>query len=109
MLQDDAVGRFHHKLGVLRGGRVNRRDALWAKHPVLEDPGPADLWPGILIILRIGAVTPAEAAGLMIWVSLCGFLGRLVFSYLSDAIGRRPSGMIIGFLGALLMALAGPA
>lgn len=64
------------------------------------------LWATTLFVLILN-VTPAEAAGLMIWVSLCGFLGRLVFSYLSDAIGRRPCGMIIGFFGALLMALAG--
>lgn len=64
------------------------------------------LWATILFVLILN-VTPAEAAGLMIWVSLCGFLGRLVFSYLSDAIGRHPCGMIIGFFGALLMALAG--
>jgi len=48
-----------------------------------------------------------QAAGLMIWVSLCGFCGRIAFSYLSDKLGRRPCGMIIGFFGALLMALAG--
>ena len=64
------------------------------------------LWATTLFVLILN-VTPAEAASLMIWVSLCGFLGRLVFSFLSDAIGRRPSGMIIGFFGALLMALAG--
>ena len=38
---------------------------------------------------------------------MSGFAGRLVFSYLSDAIGRRPCGIIIGFFGALLIALAG--
>src|SRR5215469_15890878 len=43
----------------------------------------------------------------MIWVSLCGFCGRIAFSYLADKLGRRPCGMIIGFFGALLMALAG--
>jgi putative MFS transporter len=64
------------------------------------------LWATTLFVLILN-VSPAEAAGLMIWVSLCGFLGRLAFSYLSDAIGRRPCGMIIGFFGALLMALAG--
>jgi putative MFS transporter len=64
------------------------------------------LWATTLFVLILN-VTPAEAAGLMICVSLCGFLGRLAFSYLSDAIGRRPCGMIIGFFGALLMTLAG--
>jgi putative MFS transporter len=64
------------------------------------------LWATTLFVLILN-VTPAQAAGLMIWVSLSGFIGRLTFSYLSDAIGRRPSGMIIGFFAALLMALAG--
>jgi len=64
------------------------------------------LWATTLFVLILN-VTPAEAAGLMIWVSLCGFCGRIAFSYLSDKLGRRPCGMIIGFFGALLMALAG--
>ena len=33
----------------------------------------------------------------MIYVSLLGIAGRLICSYLSDAIGRRASGMLIGF------------
>jgi MFS transporter, putative metabolite:H+ symporter len=64
------------------------------------------LWATTLFVLVLD-VTPVEAAGLMIWVSLSGFLGRLAFAYLSDAIGRRPSGIIIGVSAALLMALAG--
>jgi putative MFS transporter len=64
------------------------------------------LWATTLFVLILN-VSPTQAAGLMIWVSLMGFAGRLTFSYLSDKIGRRPSGMIIGFFGAVLMALAG--
>jgi MFS transporter, putative metabolite:H+ symporter len=64
------------------------------------------LWITTLFVLVI-KITPPEAAKLMIWVSLSGFVGRLVFSYLSDALGRRPSGMIVGFAGALFLALAG--
>jgi MFS transporter, putative metabolite:H+ symporter len=64
------------------------------------------LWATTLFVLILN-VSPAEAAGLMIWVSLAGFLGRLTFSYLSDALGRRPCGIIIGCAGAVLMALAG--
>src|SRR5271155_1661452 len=57
-----------------------------------------------VIVLKI---TPAEASYLMIYVSLLGIAGRLGCSYLSDAIGRRASGMLIGFPGAVTMALAG--
>ena len=64
------------------------------------------LWATTLFVLILN-VSPTEAAGLMIWVSLAGFLGRLSFSYLSDALGRRPCGIIIGCAAALLMALAG--
>jgi putative MFS transporter len=64
------------------------------------------LWATTLFVLIL-SVSPAQAAGLMIWVSLCGFCGRIAFSYLSDKLGRPPCGMIIGFFGALLMALAG--
>lgn len=57
-----------------------------------------------MLVLKI---TPAEASYLMIYVSVVGIVGRLVCSYLSDAIGRRASGMLIGFGGAVTMALAG--
>ena len=43
----------------------------------------------------------------MIYVSLVGIAGRLVCSYLSDAIGRRAAGMLIGYGGAITMVLAG--
>jgi len=64
------------------------------------------LWITTLFVLVL-KITPAEASYLMIYVSLIGILGRLACSYLSDAIGRRRSGIIIGFAGALTMALAG--
>ena len=64
------------------------------------------LWITTLFVLVL-KITPAEAAYLMIYVSAIGIVGRLACSYLSDAIGRRPSGIIIGLGGALTMALAG--
>ena len=64
------------------------------------------LWITTLFVLVL-KITPAEASYLMIYVSLLGIAGRLLCSYLSDAIGRRASGMLIGFLGAVTMALAG--
>jgi putative MFS transporter len=64
------------------------------------------LWITTLFVLVL-KITPAQASYLMIYVTAMGILGRLVCSYLSDAIGRRRSGMLIGFGGALLTALAG--
>jgi putative MFS transporter len=64
------------------------------------------LWITTLFVLVL-KVTPAEASYLMIYVSLLGIAGRLFCSWLSDAIGRRASGVFIGFAGALTMALAG--
>ena len=42
----------------------------------------------------------------MIWVGIHGIVGRLVASWMSDVLGRRPSGFLIGMGGALTMALA---
>jgi putative MFS transporter len=64
------------------------------------------LWITTLFVLVL-KITPAEASYLMIYVSVVGIIGRLVCSYLSDAIGRRASGVLIGVGGALTMALAG--
>jgi putative MFS transporter len=52
-------------------------------------------------------ITPAEASYLMIYVGILGIIGRLVASWMSDALGRRVSGFLIGTGGALAMALAG--
>jgi putative MFS transporter len=64
------------------------------------------LWITTLFVLVL-KITPAEASYLMIYVSLVGIAGRVFCSYLSDAIGRRASGALIGLAGALSMALAG--
>ncbi|HLY88749.1 MAG TPA: MFS transporter [Acetobacteraceae bacterium] len=64
------------------------------------------LWIIALFVLVL-RITPAEASYLMIYVSILGILGRLFCSYLSDAIGRKASGAIIGYAGAITMALAG--
>jgi MFS transporter, putative metabolite:H+ symporter len=55
-------------------------------------------------VLRI---TPAEASFLMIWVGILGVIGRVAASWMSDALGRRTSGFIIGIGGGISMALAG--
>lgn len=63
------------------------------------------LWSPTLIALVL-SVTPQRAAFLMIWISLAGFGGRIIFSYLSDRIGRRPSAIIYGFGASSLLITA---
>jgi putative MFS transporter len=64
------------------------------------------LWAPTLFVLQLG-VTPAQAAGLFVWVSLAGIAGRISFSLLSEVIGRRPAGLILGFGGSICIAAAG--
>lgn len=64
------------------------------------------LWLVTLFVLVLG-ITPAEASKLMIWVSLVGIAGRFATAWLSDAIGRRRTGMLICGCAALPMAAAG--
>src|SRR5271168_196133 len=52
-------------------------------------------------------ITPDQASYLMIYVGLLGIVGRLVASWMSDAIGRCMSGFLIGMGGAISLALAG--
>jgi putative MFS transporter len=40
-------------------------------------------------------------------VSLAGIAGRVAFSFLSELIGRRPAGIILGFGGMICIAIAG--
>jgi MFS transporter, putative metabolite:H+ symporter len=64
------------------------------------------LWSTTLLILIL-KIKPAEAAYLMIFPGLAALIGRFLFCYLSDAIGRRPSGVLLSFGAALSLALAG--
>jgi MFS transporter, putative metabolite:H+ symporter len=64
------------------------------------------MWITTLFVMVL-QITPAEASYLMIYVGLLGIIGRLVASWMSDALGRRASGFLIGTGGALAMALAG--
>src|ERR1700677_5090794 len=65
------------------------------------------LWAPTLFVLQLG-VTPAYAAYLFLWVSLAGIAGRISFSVLSEVIGRRPAGLILGFGGMICIATGGP-
>ncbi|HYA07672.1 MAG TPA: MFS transporter [Xanthobacteraceae bacterium] len=62
------------------------------------------LWVPTLFVQILG-VTPPQASRLMIAVTLGGFVGRLSFSYLSDAIGRRASGGLLGLGAAVMLVL----
>jgi putative MFS transporter len=64
------------------------------------------LWAPTLFVLQLG-VTPAQAAGLFVWVSAAGIAGRVAFSVLSELIGRRPAGIILGFGGMICIITAG--
>jgi putative MFS transporter len=64
------------------------------------------LWAPTLFVLQLG-VTPERAAYLFIFVSIAGFVGRLVFSVLSEAIGRRAAGALQGFGSAAMVLGAG--
>ncbi len=64
------------------------------------------LWAPSLFVLLL-KVTPQEAAKMMILLTVMGFIGRLSFSYLSDAIGRRAGGGLIGLGAGVLIIVAG--
>jgi putative MFS transporter len=64
------------------------------------------LWAPTLLVLLL-KIPPARASFLLIFAGLAGFAGRLAWSYLSDAIGRRPSGILLSIGGALSLIVAG--
>jgi putative MFS transporter len=64
------------------------------------------MWITTLFVMVL-KISPAEASYLMIYVGILGICGRLVASWLSDALGRRASGFLITTGGATAMALAG--
>jgi len=64
------------------------------------------LWAPTLFVLIL-KVTPQEAAKMFILLTVSGFIGRLAFSYLSERIGRRNCGALLGFGAAFFIILAG--
>jgi MFS transporter, putative metabolite:H+ symporter len=65
-----------------------------------------NLWAPTLLVLLL-TIKPSEAAYLMIWAAVSGFVGRIAWSYFSEFIGRRVCGMAINFGAALTVAAAG--
>ena len=66
------------------------------------------LWAPTLLLLLLHT-TAAEASFLMIWVGLSAFVGRVVCAFLSEAMGRRRSGIFACFGAVCTLILAGAA
>jgi MFS transporter, putative metabolite:H+ symporter len=64
------------------------------------------LWAPTLFMLILH-VPPAQASKLMIGLTIGGLAGRISFALLSEGIGRRRAGGLLGFGAALMIALAG--
>ena len=64
------------------------------------------LWGPTLLVLVLG-ISPPQAAFLFIFVGLSAFVGRIVFAFVSELIGRRLTGGVVGFGAALFLLLAG--
>ena len=63
------------------------------------------LWGATLFVL-VMQVTPARAANLFFPVAMAGFAGRWFWAFMSDAIGRRRAGMVIGVGCAAVLMIA---
>ena len=66
----------------------------------------AALWGTTLLVLVL-KVTPAEAAYLSVWVALVGIPGRVLGSWLSEALGRRWGGILLSVAAGAAMLLTG--
>lgn len=64
------------------------------------------LWQVTLFVMVL-QVTPAQASELSIWVAISAIAGRFFCSWISDAWGRRWSGIFSCLTAALFMSLAG--
>jgi putative MFS transporter len=64
------------------------------------------LWAPALFVLLL-KVSPQQAAKMMALLSITGFIGRVSFSFLSERIGRRNAGGLLGFGGGVLTIIAG--
>jgi putative MFS transporter len=62
---------------------------------------------GPTIFAQLYKITPPEAAKLFVYVSIVGVAGKILFSVLPQFIGRRRSGELMGYVGALGLLAAG--
>jgi MFS transporter, putative metabolite:H+ symporter len=64
------------------------------------------LWMVTLFVMVL-KITPPEASKLVIWVSISAIAGRFFCSWMSDAMGRRWSGVVSCLIAAATMSAAG--
>jgi putative MFS transporter len=64
------------------------------------------LWLVTLLVMVL-KITPPQASKLVIWISVTAIAGRFFCSWISDAWGRRASGIFTCLIAALFMSLAG--
>ena len=64
------------------------------------------LWQVTLLVMVL-KITPPEASKLVIWISISAILGRFFCSWISDAWGRRTSGIVSCLVAAGFMSAAG--
>lgn len=64
------------------------------------------LWAPSLFVLLL-KVTPQDASKMMILLTVTGFVGRISFSWLSEVIGRRNCGGLLGLGAGVLIIVAG--
>jgi MFS transporter, putative metabolite:H+ symporter len=64
------------------------------------------LWQVTLFVMVL-KITPPEASKLVIWISIAAIIGRFFCSWISDAWGRRASGVFSCVTAAIFMFLAG--
>jgi MFS family permease len=61
----------------------------------------------VTLFVMVLKVSPPEASKLVIWVSISAIAGRFFCSWISDAMGRRASGVLSCLVAAAFMSLAG--
>jgi putative MFS transporter len=64
------------------------------------------LWQVTLFVMVLH-ITPAQASGLVIWLSLGQIVGRFFCSWMSDAMGRRASIALTCAIAGITFSLAG--
>jgi MFS transporter, putative metabolite:H+ symporter len=64
------------------------------------------LWQVTLFVMVLG-ITPPEASKLVVWISISAIIGRFFCSWISDAWGRRASGIFACLIAAFFMFMAG--
>jgi putative MFS transporter len=62
---------------------------------------------GPTIFAQLFKIAPPAAAKLFVYVSIVGVAGKILFSVLPQLIGRRRSGEVMGYLGAIGLFAAG--